>query len=290
MGKDKENNGATYDFNGATYDSEGQESSVAESMPSYKLDFTAIGLRQVREAISEEQLQEHVSEGGNEERISEGRNEERVNKAGNEERASEGKKEEEIKYEYEPGVESGGKTIEDYYALPEDRRVELIDGVFYDMSAPSSIHQFLTIKLAFSLSNYVANNNGKCLPFTAPIDVQLFGDDKTMVQPDVLVTRDRNKIVRRGLVGAPDLVIEILSPYNRKKDLILKRRKYQEAGVREYWIVFPEEKKVWVYLFEKGDEPREYTFADKVPVGIWDGKCEVDFAKVYEEASFLYDL
>ena len=283
MGKDKDNNGATYD-------SEGQESSVAESVPAYKLDFTAIGLRQVREAISEEQLQEHVSEGGNEERISEGRNEERVNKAGNEERASEGKKEEEIKYEYEPGVESGDKTIEDYYALPEDRRVELIDGVFYDMSAPSSIHQFLTIKLAFSLSNYVANNNGKCLPFTAPIDVQLFGDDKTMVQPDVLVTCDRNKIVRRGLVGAPDLVIEILSPYNRKKDLILKRRKYQEAGVREYWIVFPEEKKVWVYLFEKGDEPREYTFADKVPVGIWDGKCEVDFAKVYEEASFLYDL
>lgn len=283
MGKDKENNGATYD-------SEGQESSVAESIPAYKLDFTAIGLRQVREAISEEQLQEHVSEGGNEERISEGGNEERVNKAGNEERASEGKKEEEIKYEYKPGVESGDKTIEDYYALPEDRRVELIDGVFYDMSAPSSIHQFLTIKLAFSLSNYVANNNGKCLPFTAPIDVQLFGDDKTMVQPDVLVTCDRNKIVRRGLVGAPDLVIEILSPYNRKKDLILKRRKYQEAGVREYWIVFPEEKKVWVYLFEKGDEPREYTFADKVPVGIWDGKCEVDFAKVYEEASFLYDL
>ena len=191
--------------------------------------------------------------------------------------------------------ETGDKTIEDYLALPEERRVELIDGVFYDMEAPSYVHQIIALKIHQILLNHVEKNGGSCMPFAAPADVQLFWDsDKTMVQPDVFVVCNRDQLTMNRLLGAPDLVMEVISPWSRWRDADLKLRKYREAGVREYWIIFPKEKKVLVYLFEKSDAtgdivPTEYTFADRVPVGIWDGKCEVDFAEIYERCKFLYD-
>ena len=192
---------------------------------------------------------------------------------------------------------SGDKAIEDYYALPDERRVELIDGVFYDMAAPSYIHQIIVANVWKCLEDFVEKNGGSCMPFAAPADVQLFCDsDKTMVQPDVFVVCNRDQITMRRLLGAPDLVIEVVSPDSRRRDAALKLRKYREAGVREYWIIFPEEKQVRVYDFEcvrtkngKEAAPRVYTFADKVPVGIWDGKCEVDFAEIYERCRFLYE-
>ena len=189
---------------------------------------------------------------------------------------------------------SGDKTIEDYYALPDERRVELIDGVFYDMAAPSYIHQNISGMIYYVLMRHVEKNKGSCIPFISPADVQLFGDDKTMVQPDVFVVCNRDRITYARLVNAPDLVIEVISPSTRRKDMDLKLRRYREAGVREYWIVFPKEKQVWVYDFEhvrtesgKEAAPRVYTFADKVPVGIWGGACEVDFAEIDERCEFL---
>ena len=189
---------------------------------------------------------------------------------------------------------SGDKTIEDYYALPDERRVELIDGVFYDMAAPSYIHQNISGMIYHVLMRHVEKNKGSCIPFISPADVQLFGDDKTMVQPDVFVVCNRDRITYARLVNAPDLVIEVISPSTRRKDMDLKLRRYREAGVREYWIIFPEEKQVWVYDFEhvrtesgKEAAPRVYTFADKVPVGIWGGACEVDFAEIDERCEFL---
>ncbi|MBR1852705.1 MAG: Uma2 family endonuclease [Lachnospiraceae bacterium] len=200
--------------------------------------------------------------------------------------------------------ETGDKTIEDYYALPDERRVELIDGVFYDMAAPSYVHQIIVLETWKYLNDFVEKNGGSCMPFAAPADVKLFCDsDKTMVQPDVFVVCDREQITLRQLLGAPDLVMEVVSPDSRRRDADLKLRKYRESGVREYWIIFPKEKKVLVYLFEKADgmdgmdgadgmgdiAPIEYTFADRVPVGIWDGKCKVDFAEIYERCRFLYE-
>lgn len=189
--------------------------------------------------------------------------------------------------------ETGDKTIEDYLALPDERRVELIDGVFYDMAAPSYVHQIIALKIFQILLNHVEKSGGSCMPFAAPADVQLFCDsDKTMVQPDVFVVCNRDQITMRRLLGAPDLVMEVVSPDSRRRDADLKLRKYREAGVREYWIIFPKEKKVLAYLFEKADEtedivPKEYTFADRVPVGIWGGACEVDFAEIDERCEFL---
>ena len=125
--------------------------------------------------------------------------------------------------------------------------------------------------------------------FTAPYDVQLDMDDRTMVEPDVMVICDAKKVTMRCCYGAPDLVMEILSPATRRKDLILKTAKYQNAGVREYWIIDPAAEKLLVYRFEKDWFPQNYDFGAQVPVGIWDGKLVIDFAGIREELAYLYD-
>ena len=186
------------------------------------------------------------------------------------------------------GNETTG-TIDDYIALPEGTRVELIDGVFYDMAAPTFIHQRISAMIFNQFENFVNENGSDCIPSIAPTDVQLDCDDKTMVQPDVLIICDRKKIIKPRVVGAPDLIVEVLSPSNWYMDIIKKKDKYKNAGVREYWIVLPEQKKVLAYNFEKSGEYVEYSFEDKIPVAIWDNKCEVDFAFIYEKISFLYD-
>lgn len=179
------------------------------------------------------------------------------------------------------------KTIDDYMNLPEGERVELIDGVFYDMAAPIPIHQKIASLINTVFENFVKTNKGSCVPFIAPSDVQLDCDNKTVVQPDLFVVCDRNKITKKRIVGAPDLVIEILSESNWYTDIFIKRQKYKNAGVKEYWIVMPDKLRIQVYCFEKSDEPTEYTFTDKIPISIWGGKCVVDFADIYTDISFM---
>ena len=181
------------------------------------------------------------------------------------------------------------KTVSDYLALPDEVRVELIDGVFYDMAGPAFDHQFIAASIYTVFRNHIDDNNGSCIPIIAPFDVQLDRDDKTMVQPDVMIVCDRAKITRPKLYGEPDLIVEVLSPSNWYNDMVRKLRKYKNAGVREYWIVIPDHKKVLVYEFEKSSDPVEYTFNDLVPVGIWNGACKVDFSKISEKITFLPD-
>ena len=120
----------------------------------------------------------------------------------------------------------GEYTIEDYRKLPEDERAELIDGTIYDMAAPLSVHQLLASKIYSSLAGYIEKNQDACIPMFAPVDVQLDQDDKTMVQPDLMIVCDRKKLTRQGVFGAPDFIIEILSESTRKKDSYLKLMKY----------------------------------------------------------------
>ena len=183
----------------------------------------------------------------------------------------------------------GVYTVEDYYLIPKERRVELIDGVIYDMASPTAIHQILSTELCNIIRSYISRQKGRCIVMAAPMDVQLDCDDKTMVQPDVMVVCDRDKITRKCIYGAPDLAVEILSDATKKKDMYVKLGKYMEAGVREYWLVDPKGKKVIVYDFEAEVTPSIYGFSSKVPVGIFGGECEVDFAKIYEYISFLYE-
>ena len=127
------------------------------------------------------------------------------------------------------------------------------------------------------------------MPFMAPTDVQLDCDDRTVVQPDVMVVCDRGKYRNGRVWGAPDLIIEVLSPSTRKKDMTLKQHKYANAGVREYWMIEPKSQQILVYDFEHEDFPKIYGFSDRIPVLIWDGRCEIDFSMIWEHVKFLYE-
>lgn len=156
---------------------------------------------------------------------------------------------------WEYGTSSPEKkyTLKDYYALPDDQRAELIDGVFYDMASPNYIHQRLSFLLGTQINDHIRKNNGRCEVLLAPMDVQLDCDDRTMVQPDVLVVCDHNRFRDFGLYGAPDLAIEILSPSTRNKDMMIKTQKYHGAGVKEYWIIDPKKKVLIRYDFTDKD-------------------------------------
>ena len=171
----------------------------------------------------------------------------------------------------------GEYTIEDYLAWPEDERIELINGRIYMMSAPEVIHQVIDVHLGQKIANYIDDKGGDCIPLTAPVDVQLDCDDRTMVQPDVLILCDLKKLNRKRIVGAPDFVLEILSPSTRAKDIVVKTEKYMSAGCREYWIVDPEGETVTVYDFENENFPIHYSFDDVVPVNIYGGDLTIDF-------------
>lgn len=191
--------------------------------------------------------------------------------------------------EYGIQKKQGEFTVEDLEAFPEDVRMELIDGVIYAMNTPSTIHQIWVGEISAFFHQYIRSKKGKCITAASPISVQLDRDDKTMVQPDVLIVCDRDKFVKRVVYGAPDLVVEILSPSTRKKDITVKTRKYRNAGVKEYWMIDPQNKTVQVYEFEKSDFPVTYTFENKVPVGIFGGECEVDMGEIYGYMEFLYE-
>lgn len=169
----------------------------------------------------------------------------------------------------------GDYTIDDYRALPDDRRAELIDGYFYDMASPSTVHQRLSGMLFGSFYSYIRENGGSCEVFSAPFDVQLDEDERTMVQPDLVVICDPGKVKEWGIFGAPDLVVEILSPSTKRKDRTLKMTKYGDAGVREYWIVDPEKERTTVSRFEEEMPVSFYPFTAEIPVGIYGGELRI---------------
>ncbi|MBE0479245.1 Uma2 family endonuclease [Candidatus Aerophobetes bacterium] len=151
-------------------------------------------------------------------------------------------------------------TYEDYVKIPEDRVThQIIGGKLFMTPAPSSYHQKVSRNLEFAIWSYVKENNlGEV--FDAPIDVVF--SSVNVVQPDIVfISKDRLKILEeRGIFGAPDLVVEIISPGTSELDVKLKKQLYQRFGVREYWIVYPEEKKVEVFKLKGGSFKGEGTF------------------------------
>lgn len=162
-------------------------------------------------------------------------------------------------------------TIDDIYALPEGKRAELIDGQIYNMAPPSTEHQRILNFLSTEINIYIRQNHGTCEIFPAPFAVFLFEDDSKYLEPDISVICSKDKINSRGCCGAPDWIIEILSPSTKRMDHYIKLSLYQAAGVREYWIVDPFKKTVIVYDMEHDGGPVIYPFTEKVPVGIYPG-------------------
>ena len=155
--------------------------------------------------------------------------------------------------------------------LPEGERAELIDGKIYNMAPPNTRHQEISMEVSVTIRDYIRSNNGKCKVFAAPFAVFLNKDDKTYVEPDISVICDTDKIDDRGCNGAPDWIIEIVSPSSQRMDYFVKLFKYRSAGVREYWIIDPYKETVTVYTFKPEEDYGQYTFDDDVPVGIYEG-------------------
>lgn len=160
-------------------------------------------------------------------------------------------------------------TSEDYWNLPEGDRAELIDGQLYAMAPPNRLHQKLVMELSATIRQYINTNKGNCEVYPAPFAVDLNADDETYIEPDISVICDKNKLTDRGCKGAPDFVIEIVSPSSRKMDYSIKNALYSEAGVREYWIVDPEKLRTTIYHYEEDAAPAIYTFNQAVTVGIY---------------------
>lgn len=146
-------------------------------------------------------------------------------------------------------------TYADLAQWPEDERWELIEGVPYAMTAPQRLHQEIVFELGRQIGNYL---QGKpCKGYTAPFDVRLpykdeaDNDVENVVQPDISVICDPSKLDKKGCRGAPDWLIEVLSPSTALKDMNAKRRLYQQHGVQEYWIIHPEDRWIMVYTLDE---------------------------------------
>ncbi len=177
-------------------------------------------------------------------------------------------------------AEERNYTIEFIEALPEHVQAELIDGQIFYMATPVTLHQQLLSFLTLEIGMYLRRKKGPCQLLFSPTAVYL--DENTYLIPDLLVVCDKKKLDRKGVRGAPDFVAEILSPSTCGRDCLLKRDKYQKAGVREYWILDGERRTVQVYDFQQG-RSSGYSFSDPVPVGIF-GDLTVDFTEFMPES------
>jgi Uma2 family endonuclease len=187
----------------------------------------------------------------------------------------------------EPPVEYGMRTsirytYADYLSWMDEERREIINGVVYDLlGAPMRLHAEISGSLFGKVWNYIFRRKGKCRVYHAPFDVRIPKYGKTadneiytVVQPDICVVCDPRKLDDRGCIGAPDLIVEVQSPSTAKWDLNEKFNLYESAGVKEYWVVFPKDKAVTVFLLQeddKFDKGTTYEYEKEVPVSIFKG-------------------
>ena len=172
-------------------------------------------------------------------------------------------------------------TLEQYETLPDNRRIEVFDGVIYDMASPSQIHQSILLELSTLLNSYVKSRKGDCKVFPAPFDVKLSDHPLTIVQPDIIIVCDKDQLDEKRCNGAPDFIIEIVSPGNPSDDYIRKLYYYKNAGVREYWIVDPRRKTVTVNYFESNIVSVQYPFDSIIKVNIYDD-LYINFSDIAE--------
>ena len=186
-----------------------------------------------------------------------------------------------------PSQEKQSYNYADYLVWDESERIELLDGQPIMIAPPSRVHQKISMEISRQLANFL---QGKpCEVYSAPFAVRLFEresdnpeDINTVFEPDISVICNKNKLDAKGCKGAPDMVIEILSPSTARNDRLVKLNQYQRAGVRLYWIVSPEEKTVQTYLLQNGNFVlgEIFTPQDIAKVDILDG-CFIELSKVF---------
>ncbi len=181
-------------------------------------------------------------------------------------------------------------TFADCLTWDEGERIEIIGGETYMMAPPSRLHQEISVEIVRQLANFLEGK--KCKVYPAPFGVRLFEQDgdspedvDTMVEPDISVVCDKSKLDKHGCKGAPDMIVEILSPSTRRHDRLVKLNLYQRAGVREFWIVDPENRSIMVFLLDDGGFLRlheDYGPEDLAKVNVIDG-CFIELSKVFPE-------
>ena len=165
-----------------------------------------------------------------------------------------------------------------YLQSPEGERAELIDGQIYMMAPPSRRHQEIIGSLYRKIADYIDMKRGACKVYLAPFAVFLNNNNVNYVEPDISIICDKNKLDDKGCNGAPDWIIEIVSPSSKRMDYYIKLFKYRTAGVREYWIVDPIREMILVYDFEN-DDYEQYSFSEIVKVRIYDD-FEINFTTI----------
>ena len=169
-------------------------------------------------------------------------------------------------------------TTDFIYNLPDGERAELIDGQIYYMAPPTFTHQKLVHYISTEIELYIRSKKGSCEVVPAPFAVFLNKDNKTYVEPDISIICDKSKLDDRGCVGAPDWIIEIVSPSSIRMDYYIKLLKYPAAGIREYWIVDPLKNRIMVHNFEN-ETMEEYGFSDTVKAGIYED-LHINFSSI----------
>jgi len=175
-------------------------------------------------------------------------------------------------------------TYADYATWPDHPRYELIEGEAIKMEAPSQAHQGMLVELVTQFRTFLRGK--KCKVYAAPFDVRLNHKtlDNTVVQPDLLVVCDMDKLNGKHCLGAPDMVLEILSPSTTRKDQFVKFHIYQKAGVKEFWILDPLRRTTIVYVLQNNVyTAMHYSDVETIPVHVLEG-CEINLAEVFAEA------
>ena len=177
---------------------------------------------------------------------------------------------------------NGSYTVEELMSLPDDVHAELIDGFLVVNETPAVTHQGILSELNYYFTDYIKQKKGPCKVYQAPIGVRLDRDDKTLLIPDLIILCDSSKNDGKHINGAPDFVVEVVSQGSRSKDYIVKLNKYYYAGVREYWIIDPQRKRISFYHFARNANEFDfitYSFDEEIPVGIFDDLV-IDFKKL----------
>lgn len=178
-------------------------------------------------------------------------------------------------------------TYKDYITWSEEERWELIEGTPYMQAAPSWQHQAIVGNIITQFNNYLQGK--QCLAFPAPFDlclpdgVEKDEDVSTVLQPDIVIVCDKNRLNKTGYFGVPSLVVEVVSPSTSKLDRVFKFNKYEKAGIKEYWIAEPEGKVVSVFTLQDNNRygrPETYTEEDNIKVSIFSDLL-VDLAPVF---------
>jgi len=182
-------------------------------------------------------------------------------------------------------------TFADYLQWADDKRCELFDGFVSLMTpAPAMYHQKLSMNLLAQFILFYDKNKPDCQLFHAPFDVRLPNSDEktddkihTVVQPDIVIICDKNKLDKRGCIGAPDFIVEIISPATAERDMHEKKELYQQHGVKEYWIVFPNEEIIQAYFLKQNryESTGVYTKGQKIPVQIFEGKLGINLDDIF---------